>query len=291
MLKSMTGYGRIVADIPGKKITVEVKTLNSKQLDLSVRLPNYYREKELSVRSLLSKNLMRGKIDFSMFVELVNENTTVNINEPVYTAYYNQLQTIYSHLKTNMPNDVQAGILRLPDVLSTVHEELEAPEWEKILEIIQQAIDGCNNYRSDEGGGLYIDFQERINHIQQLLTEIVPLEKLRILSIKERIRTKLEEFIDTDKIDENRFEQELIHFLDKLDINEEMVRLGNHCKYFLQTMDEDDANGKKLGFIGQEIGREINTLGAKANDAAMQKIVVQMKDQLEKIKEQTLNIL
>lgn len=291
MIKSMTGYGRVVADIPGKKITVEVKTLNSKQLDLSVRLPGYYREKELEVRNMLSKKLIRGKIDFSMFVEVVSEKTNVSINELVYTSYYNQLKTVYSNLNIEMPSDVHSGILRLPDVLSSVHEELDESEWHSIYQIIEQAIAACNQYREEEGKSLFVDFTGRITDIQNLLEQISPLEKMRIDSIRQRIRTKLDEFIDKDNIDENRFEQELIHFLDKLDINEEMVRLANHCKYFLSTMEDTDGNGKKLGFIGQEIGREINTLGAKANDAAMQKNVVLMKDQLEKIKEQTLNIL
>jgi uncharacterized protein (TIGR00255 family) len=291
MLKSMTGYGRVVEDIPGKKVTIEIKALNSKQFDLSVRVPNYYREKELYIRNLLAKKLMRGKIDFSMYVEVVSENTNTSINEPVYKAYYNQLKTVYENLGVEMPGEAHAGIMRLPDVLSATHEELNESEWTKIEDLINTVVNSCQQYRVEEGEGMYVDFQQRIETIQQLLEQIRPIEKLRIHSISDRIRTKLDEFIDPDKVDENRFEQELIHFLDKLDINEEMVRLGNHCEYFLKTMDEDSANGKKLGFIGQEIGREINTLGAKANDAVMQKVVVQMKDQLEKIKEQALNIL
>jgi len=287
----MTGYGRVVADIPGKKVTVEVKTLNSKQLDLSVRLPSYYREKELEIRNLLSKTLIRGKVDFSMYVEVVSEATNVSINEPVYKSYFNQLNQIYSNLHIEMPSEVHSGILRLPDVLSTVHEELNESEWENIRKIIEQAIAACDKYREEEGQSLLNDFNERISDIQNLLEQIFPLEQMRIDSIRQRIRTKLDEFIDKDSIDENRFEQELIHFLDKIDINEEMVRLANHCKYFVTTMSDEGGNGKKLGFIGQEIGREINTLGAKANDAAMQKIVVLMKDQLEKIKEQSLNVL
>lgn len=291
MIKSMTGYGRVVADIPGKKVTVEVKTLNSKQLDLSVRLPSYYREKELEIRNLLSKTLIRGKVDFSMYVEVVSEATNVSINEPVYKSYFNQLNRIYSNLHIEMPAEVHSGILRLPDVLSTVHEELNESEWGSIRQIIEQAIAACDIYREEEGQSLLNDFNERISDIQNLLEQIFPLEQMRIDSIRQRIRTKLDEFIDKDSIDENRFEQELIHFLDKIDINEEMVRLANHCKYFVTTMSDEGGNGKKLGFIGQEIGREINTLGAKANDASMQKIVVLMKDQLEKIKEQSLNVL
>lgn len=291
MMYSMTGYGRVVKDIPGKKITIEVKALNSKQFDLSVRVPSYYREKELEIRNKIAQKLFRGKIDFSMYVELIDEKTNSSINEPVYKAYYQQLSRVYESMGINMPNEAVAEILRLPDVLSAVHDELDPEEWKEIEKIVGDALEQCNQYRLQEGEAMYHDLKGRIDTIQQLLTEIAPVEQNRIKQIKTRIRNKLDEFIDPEKVDENRFEQELVHFLDKLDVNEEMVRLDNHCSYFLKTMDEEGAVGKKLGFITQEIGREINTLGSKANDAQMQKLVVHMKDQLEKIKEQALNIL
>ena len=291
MMHSMTGYGRVVKDIPGKKITIEIKALNSKQFDLSVRLPSYYREKELEIRNKIAQKLFRGKIDFSMYVELVDEKTNSTINEPVYKAYFQQLSRVYDSMGMSMPNEAIAEILRLPDVLSAAHDELDPEEWNQIDVILNESLDQCNQYRLQEGQAMYTDLKSRIDEIKRLLKEVEPVEKNRITCIKDRIRTKLDEFIDPDKVDENRFEQELIHFLDKLDVNEEMVRLENHCEYFLKTMDEDGAVGKKLGFITQEIGREINTLGSKANDAQMQKLVVSMKEQLEKIKEQALNIL
>ncbi len=287
----MTGYGRVVKDIAGKKITIEVKALNSKQFDLSVRVPSYYREKELEIRNKIAQKLFRGKIDFSMYVELVDEKTNSTINEPVYKAYFQQLSGIYDRMGITMPNEAVTEILRLPDVLSAAHDELDPEEWKGIEKIISETLEQCNRYRLQEGEAMYKDLKGRIETIQQLLAEIGPVEKDRINHIKKRIRNKLDEFIDPEKVDENRFEQELVHFLDKLDVNEEMVRLENHCKYFLNTMDEEGAVGKKLGFITQEIGREINTLGSKANDSIMQKLVVRMKDQLEKIKEQALNIL
>lgn len=287
----MTGYGRIVKDIPGKKITVEIKTLNSKQFDLNVRVPSYYREKELEIRNKLAQELKRGKIDFSMFVELIDEQSNTTINEAIYKGYYKQLEQIYKSMDKPMPAEATVDILRLPDVLSAEYAELDEKEWDQITEIINQAVNSCNSYRLQEGEAMYIDLKSRVQNIEVLRKEIEPIEKERIQNVKERIRAKLDEFIDPEKIDENRFEQELIHFLDKLDVNEEMVRLSNHCEYFLQTLDEDGANGKKLGFISQEIGREINTLGSKANEAGMQKLVVRMKDQLEKIKEQALNIM
>lgn len=291
MIYSMTGYGRVVKDIPGKKITVEIKTLNSKQFDLNVRVPSYYREKELEVRNKLAQSLFRGKIDFSMYVELIDEQSNTSINEAIYKGYYKQLEQVYKSMGKPMPPEATIDILRLPDVLIAEHAELDESEWAQIDAIITEAINNCNQYRLQEGEAMYNDLKSRIENIEQLRKEIEPIEKQRIKRIKERIRTKLDEFIDPDKVDENRFEQELIHFLDKLDVNEEMVRLSNHCEYFIQTLNEDGANGKKLGFISQEIGREINTLGSKANEAGMQKLVVHMKDQLEKIKEQALNIL
>jgi uncharacterized protein (TIGR00255 family) len=259
MIHSMTGYGRVVTDIPGKKITIEIKTLNSKQFDLSVRVPSYYREKELEIRNKLAHTLKRGKIDFSMYVELIDEQSNTSINEAIYKGYYKQLEQIYKSMDKPMPHEATVDILRLPDVLSAEHAELDEKEWAQINAIIDQAVANCNSYRLQEGEAMYIDLKSRVNNIEALRKEIEPIEKERIQSVKERIRAKLDEFIDPEKIDENRFEQELIHFLDKLDVNEEMVRLSNHCEYFLQTLDEDEANGKKLGFISQEIGREINT--------------------------------
>ncbi len=291
MIYSMTGYGRIVKDIPGKKITIEIKTLNSKQLDLSIRLPSYYREKELDIRNKIAHKLMRGKVDFAMYVELAEEQTNTTINEPAYKAYYKQLSKIYESMDVNMPGEAIEGLLKLPDVLSATHEELDEQEWKEIAGIIDQVLEQCNAYRQQEGKAMHNDLKQRIETIHELLEQTKPIEKKRIEHVKSRIHTKLDEFIDPEKVDENRFEQELIYFLDKLDVNEEMVRLENHCAYFVKTMDEEGAVGKKLGFISQEIGREINTLGSKANDAKMQKLVVDMKNQLEKIKEQALNIL
>lgn len=290
MLVSMTGYGKSVCELGNKKLTIEIRSLNSKQLDLNTRIPGFYKEKELDIRNLISRDLQRGKIEFNLYAELNGlENSNV-INKNVVKAYYQQLKEINQELGIDT-GDILSTILRLPDTLKTEREELDEQEWNRVLPAITQAMTATMDYRIQEGKALELDIASRIGIIESLLTEVEPLEKPRIDRIKSRIGNSLAEFIDAEHIDKNRLEQELIFYIEKLDITEEKVRLANHCQYFIETMKENEQVGKKLGFIAQEIGREINTLGSKANDSDMQKLVIKMKDELEKIKEQLLNIL
>ncbi len=288
MIQSMTGYGKSVLHLPTKKVTIEIKSLNSKNLDLNTRIPSYYREKELAVRKKLASNLVRGKIDFSIYVEMTAEVTSTKVNKSVIENYVAQLRNA-------MPIDATEDVellkmaIRMPDALKTEREELDENEWAQIAIHIDEALEEIIAYRTDEAKSLEEDFQLRIANIQSALEEVKKLDGDRIENVKERLQKALTDL--KVEIDENRFEQELIYYLEKLDINEEKVRLGNHLVYFLEQLDTEDSNGKKLGFIVQEIGREVNTMGSKANFAVMQKIVIQMKDELEKIKEQILNVL
>lgn len=288
MIQSMTGYGKAVLQLPSKKVTIEIKSLNSKNLDLNVRIPSYYKEKELAVRKKLAKALVRGKVDFSIFVEMTADETSTTINHGVVKEYMQQLRNV---VQTGNSNDVELlkMAVKMPDALKTEREELDESEWAEIEKAIDIATKEIVQYRIDEAASLEIDFKQRVANIKTYLEEVKALDGDRV----ENVKTRLQKAIDDLKVDtdENRFEQELIYYLEKLDINEEKVRLANHLDYFLETLDTPDSNGKKLGFIIQEMGREINTTGSKANYAPMQKAVIQMKNELEQIKEQILNVL
>ena len=288
MIQSMTGYGKAVLQLPTKKVTIEIKTLNSKNLDLNVRIPSYYKEKELAVRKKLASGLVRGKIDFSIYVEMTADETSTVINKAVVNDYIQQLKNV---LFTENNSDVELlkMAIKMPDALKTEREELDEGEWNLIEEAINEALKETIQYRVDEAASLEDDFKLRILNIRKYLEEVHVLDEERLSYVRERLQKAIDDL--KVEIDANRFEQELIYYLEKLDINEEKVRLENHLKYFLQELDSADSNGKKLGFIVQEIGREVNTTGSKANYAPMQKSVIQMKNELEKIKEQILNVL
>lgn len=288
MIQSMTGYGKSVLQLPTKKVTIEIKSLNSKNLDLNTRIPSYYKEKELTVRRKLANSLVRGKVDFSIYVEMTADETSTAVNKGVVKEYMEQLRNI---VQTGSSDDVELlqMAIKMPDALKTEREELDVEEWVQIESHIEVAVKEIVQYRKDEAKSLEEDFQQRIENIKIALEEVKKLDGDRINHVKERLQKALADL--KVEADENRFEQELIYYLEKLDINEEKVRLANHLEYFLQQLETTDSNGKKLGFIVQEIGREINTTGSKANFAPIQKIVIQMKDELEKIKEQILNVL
>ncbi len=281
----MTGYGKEVIQLPSKTITIEIKSLNSKGLDLNTRVPSTYREKELEIRDLLAKSLQRGKIDFSIFIEVTGEATTTQLNEIVIKQYIKQLANVVN----GDPVELLKMAVRMPDALKTEREEIDEKEYKAILKGTDKALKEINKYRSDEGKVLEKDFLERITGISKLLDEVIAIDPERIPAVKERLRKAISDI--QEKVDENRFEQEMVYYLEKYDTKEEKVRLKNHLDYFEQAIKSEDSNGKKLGFITQEIGREINTIGSKANYAPMQQLVVQMKDELEKIKEQALNVL
>jgi uncharacterized protein (TIGR00255 family) len=288
MIQSMTGYGKSVLQLPTKKVTIEIKSLNSKNLDLNVRIPSYYKEKELAVRKKLASSLVRGKVDFSIFVEMTADETSTTINHGVVKQYIQQLRNV---VQTGTSDDVTLlkMAITMPDALKTEREELDENEWNLINQNIDEAIKEIVQYRIDEAASLEIDFRERITNIKKYLEEVYSFDADRIENVKARLQKAIDDLkVETDQ---NRFEQELIYYLEKLDINEEKVRLANHLDYFLQTLETPDSNGKKLGFIVQEMGREINTTGSKANFAPMQKAVIQMKNELEQIKEQILNVL
>lgn len=291
MLLSMTGYGKALCEIGNKKLTIEIKSLNSKQLDLNTRLPGFYREKEIEVRNLISRRLERGKVDFSLYAEVTGSENNSVINTEIVKNYYQQLSKISNELGIGSKTELLQIIMRLPDVLKTEREELDEGEWKLILEGIEKSMDELNKFRAQEGKALEKDITERTQIILDLLKQVDPLEKQRIIKVRERLRQNLKELSENDEYDENRFEQELIFYIEKLDITEEKIRLANHCEYFINNLGNEENVGKKLGFITQEMGREINTLGSKANDSDMQKLVIKMKDELEKIKEQLLNVL
>lgn len=286
MIQSMTGFGKASLQMPDKKITVEVKSLNSKGIDLNVRMPQAYREMELGVRTRITQVLERGKIDFSIYLENTTEQTPVRVNVPIVKAYVAQLREVD-------PNGDETELLkmavRMPDALKTDREDMEAADWDSIQGVINQALENIRQFRIAEGVALEKEFLHRIANIMSMMNEAVSLDGERIQTVRTRLQAAIEELKVT--LDENRFEQELIFYLEKYDITEEKVRLESHMNYFLETMAGSEANGRKLGFIVQEMGREINTMGSKSNHAKMQKLVVQMKDELEKIKEQVLNVL
>jgi uncharacterized protein (TIGR00255 family) len=288
----MTGYGKAEQEIQGKKITIELRSLNSKQLDLNVKLPMSYREYELELRAEVAKKLVRGKADLFIFVETVKEEAPATINMDVFGSYYEQVKQASEKFGISLTNEpVVQTILRMPDVLHVQRQEVTEEEVAALKQTVQGALREIEKFRAQEGAALIADILHRVEKIENLVTTIEPFEKGRIEVIKTRIANNIAEFVPQANIDQNRFEQELIFYVEKLDITEEKVRLRNHCKYFREICDIEEAPGRKLGFVAQEMGREINTLGSKANDADIQKMVVQMKDELEKIKEQVLNIL
>ena len=287
----MTGYGKAECILPDKKLAIEIKSLNSKQMDISMRIPNLYREKELEIRQLIATELERGKVECTLHYELTGEEGTAVINEPVVREYYEQLYKISGELGLDQSLELLSMVMRMPDSIRTEKPELEEEEWSTVRNALLQALQQVSKFRKDEGKAMERDLRDRVVAISGKLSHVEPFEQDRIAQIRERIGNNLAVAVPREDIDENRFEQELIFYLEKLDISEEKVRLANHCSYFLETMDEKRAVGKKLGFISQEMGREINTLGSKANHAEIQRLVVEMKDELEKIKEQILNIL
>ncbi len=282
----MTGFGKATLQLSTKKITVEVKSLNSKGLDLNTRLPATYREMELGVRNEIALKLERGKIDFSVFLESTSEQTSTKVNVPIMKAYIAQLRDVYANADET---ELMKMAVRMPDAMKVEREEIDENDWLEIQKVIREALENILNFRQAEGLSLEKEFQLRISNIQQYLSEAIALDPERIQNIKDKLQTAIAEL--KVNVDENRFEQELIYYLEKLDVTEERVRLTNHLDYFLETIKGNEANGRKLGFITQEMGREINTLGSKSNHAGMQKLVVMMKDELEKIKEQVLNVL
>lgn len=291
MIKSMTGFGKSAFEINNKKVTVEVKSLNSKQSDISTRIPPLYREKELDIRRELSDRLVRGKIDFAVYIENLGETGSAVINPGVVKGYFSDLSKISNELNIPVNERLLQIIMRLPDTVKVNYETLEEEEWKLLHTHITAAINAVEQFRLQEGNALAADLTANLTAIMQLLAEIEPFEQQRIESVKTRLNDSLESLKTNGNADPNRFEQELIFYLERLDFNEEKVRLANHCRYFTETMDDSDSNGRKLSFITQEIGREINTIGSKANDSNIQRIVVQMKDALERIKEQVLNVL
>jgi len=287
----MTGYGKAECELAQKKVTIEIKSLNSKQLDLNTRIPGVYREKEIEIRRELSDKLIRGKVDFSLFTESLGVESNCAINTALVKSYFSQLSEINFELGLNVSELTMQMIMQLPDVVKITREEPDESEWKIISGAIGEAIKALDIFRIQEGLSLYNDIIINLNMIRSLLVQITPYELERSNKVKERILEGLKELSSPEGVDHNRLEQEMIFYLEKLDINEEKVRLSNHCSYFIETLEKDEPVGKKLGFIAQEIGREINTLGSKANHTEMQKLVIGMKDALERIKEQLLNAL
>ena len=285
MIQSMTGFGKSLLQLPSKKITVEIKSLNSKSLDLNARIPGQYREKELQLRNLIANSLTRGKVDFSLYVEVTAEETTSVINHAVVRGYIKQLKEIVDGDET----ELLKMAVRMPDALKTEREEINETEFSSIEQAVHSALLEINAFRADEGRALEAELAMRISNIEDLLEKIITMDPDRIAGVRERLRKGVADL--KENVDENRFEQELIFYIEKFDITEEKVRLNNHLSYFKETMSSEESNGRKLAFISQEIGREINTIGSKSNYAPMQQLVVQMKDELEKVKEQLLNVL
>lgn len=286
MIQSMTGFGKATLQLPTKKITVEIKSLNSKGLDLNTRMPSVFREMELGLRNQISQRLERGKIDFSLYVEVTGEETSSKINVPIVKGYINQMKAVIPNADET---ELMKMAVRMPDALKTERDEIDENEWQQIQIVIDEALANIVQFRKDEGVSLEKEFLHRIANILTLMNNAVAYDAERVETVKTRLRTALAEL--KENVDENRFEQELIFYLEKYDITEEKVRLENHLNYFIETLAGTEANGRKLGFITQEMGREINTMGSKSNHAEMQKLVVMMKDELEKIKEQVLNVL
>ena len=286
MIQSMTGFGKASLQLPTKKITVEIKSLNSKGLDLNTRMPSVFREMELGLRNQLSQKLERGKIDFSLYIEITGEETSSKINVPIVKGYINQMKAVIPNADET---ELMKMAVRMPDALKTERDEIDENDWKQIQTVIDQSLENMMKFRRDEGVALEKEFLHRIANIMTLMNNAVAYDAERIETVKTRLKTALDEL--QANVDQNRFEQELIFYLEKYDITEEKVRLENHLNYFIETLAGTEANGRKLGFITQEMGREINTMGSKSNHSEMQKLVVMMKDELEKIKEQVLNVL
>ncbi len=286
----MTGYGSSSAETDEKKVTVELRSLNSKQMDINTRMPWYYKEKEIEIRAMISKGLVRGKADLNIFIDSLDETDVPSLNRTAIKSYYNQLTDIAGELDIENRKVLLSIIMQLPETLKTDRQTLSDEDWKLISGLIDKAIKDLNAYRAEEGRSIEKELKKRINLIESYLKDIQPYEEERIRVLREKIYNNLKQ-LESENIDEYRLEQEILYYTEKLDINEEKERLGKHCDYFKQTLDAETVKGKKLGFISQEIGREINTLGSKANDISIQKIVVMMKDELEKIKEQILNVL
>ncbi len=291
MIRSMTGFGKTEFEVGNKKITLEIKSLNSKQLDINTRVPALYREKDIEIRRLISEMLIRGKVDFALYLDNLGTESTSKINAAIVKDYHRQLSEVYRDLNLEVNESIMQTIMRLPDTVKMTYEELDETEWLVVRENLVKTLEELNRFRDQEGQALRIDIESNIKNILDLLAQVDPHENQRMDNVKARILESLEALQLNGNMDKNRFEQELIYYMEKLDINEEKVRLANHCSYFTETMNEDEPSGRKLGFIAQEIGREINTLGSKANESNLQRIVVQMKDNLEKVKEQVLNVL
>lgn len=291
MIQSMTGFGRATCDLAEKVVVIEIKTLNSKQLDLNLRIPTQYREKEMDLRNELVNRLKRGKVDVNVNLEYKEGRQAIQINAVNIMNYYRQLKALSDQMGISSTDSLLQAIIRLPDAVIAEKEVPDAEEWNKFQYAFTIAIDELEQFRNQEGKALAFDIMNRINLIETLLTQVEPFEKERENTIRTKLNSSLLEFIPQESLDKNRFEQELIYYLEKFDISEEKTRLKHHCQYFVEVMKEPDQVGRKLGFVAQEIGREINTIGSKANHSGIQKIVVMMKDELEKVKEQLMNIL
>ena len=292
MIKSMTGFGKMTIETGNKKIVIEVKSLNSKQLDINLRIPNLYKEKEMEIRNLIKNWLERGKIDVCIYFDNSETEKAVSINSLVVEQYFKQMLEVANTLGVEINNnELLQTIMRFPDTLKQPSEELDEAEWLKLKAGTEKALEMTDLFRKREGEVLIKDILHRIDLIKAYAAEVPQYEGKRIEGVRQRLQEKMKEWQEIQNIDQNRMEQEIIYYLEKLDITEEKVRLANHCQYFMETVEKEEAPGRKLGFIAQEIGREINTMGSKANDHDIQKLVVHMKDELEKIKEQSLNIL
>lgn len=292
MIKSMTGFGKATVSGGTKKIIVEVKSLNSKQLDVNLKMPSLYKEKDIEIRGMIKEVLDRGKVDMFIYFDNDDDSKEVAINKTVVTQYFQQMLDVASSLGVSVDKgELLQTVMRFPDSLQVKAEELDEQEWLQLKSGIMQALESLNQFRIQEGQVLIADILKRIEIIKSLAAQVPQFEKQRVPAIKQRLQEKMKEWGEIKNVDENRLEQEIIYYLEKLDITEEKVRLANHCRYFIETAEREEAPGRKLGFIAQEIGREINTMGSKANDHDIQKLVVRMKDELEKIKEQSLNVL
>jgi uncharacterized protein (TIGR00255 family) len=295
MITSMTGYGKAIIELPGKNLTIEIKSLNSKQLDISMKLPGAFREKEPEIRTLISQKLERGKIDLFISTEVTGDVMNYSVNKALAKKYWQEIKELSDELNEKEEGSLLRILLNMPDVLHTSKEEIKEEDWVKLRDGIEQTLNQVNEFRTQEGGILENDIRSRVSEIRKLLASVEPFEKSRIEEVRARLQKGFQELSKNESFtgtaDPNRFEQELIYYIERLDITEEKVRLEKHCDYFFETLKEPVSQGKKLGFITQEMGREINTTGSKANHAEIQKIVIQMKDELEKVKEQLLNIL
>ncbi|MCF8331688.1 MAG: YicC family protein [Bacteroidales bacterium] len=291
MLRSMTGYGKARAEKDDLKLSIEIKTVNSKQMDMNCRLPYDYNEKEPEIRSIAGHYIQRGKVYLGITRESTGEESARTLNQKLALRYFNEMKTLIQNMHLEKEPDYLQAVIRMPDVFVLKEQELKEEEWKLVKDTLNNALQELDEYRIQEGAILQKDFRKRIDRIKEYLEKLVPYEQERLKLVKDKFDKELSDFLDNKTIDENRYEQEIVYYLDKLDITEEKVRLKQHCDYFLETMNTDTANGKKLNFIVQEMGREINTTGSKANHSAIQKIVVEMKDELEKIKEQLANIL